>query len=267
MRVRTSQPNPEYLHISLLTVFTGQAWTPGGRDLPARQAADGAFPDPNGMSDTVPRTTVEWDVEIMDNFRSLWLPTPEYVASMNAGEDWRYDSETLDVSAAARRHRHRRHVLLRVLAGAAVQRAGDGRRGRTAGRHRRAVHRAARRVPAERARPGRPRSPPGSRPTTRRPSRSSSSSAATASSSYTTDPPPGNSVQDLVLVPRRGRPDARATASSSPPRWRRWPAASTSRPGSSSASSAASRWRRTSGSTPPATCTPGPSSTSRTPAG
>ena len=79
MRVRTSQPNPEYLHISLLTVFTGQAWTPGGRDLPARQAADGPFPDPNGMSDTVPRTTVEWDVEIMDNFRSLWLPTPEYV--------------------------------------------------------------------------------------------------------------------------------------------------------------------------------------------
>ena len=37
----------------------------------------------------------------MDNFRSLWLPTSEYVASMNAGEDWRYDSETLDVSAAA----------------------------------------------------------------------------------------------------------------------------------------------------------------------
>ena len=37
------------------------------------------FPDPNGMTDTVPRTTVDWDVEIMDNFRSLWLPTPEYV--------------------------------------------------------------------------------------------------------------------------------------------------------------------------------------------
>jgi transglutaminase-like putative cysteine protease len=102
MRVRTTQPNPEYLHISLLTVFTGLAWTPGGRDLPARQAADGAFPEPNGMDDTVPRTTVDWDVEIMGNFRSLWLPTPEYVDSMDAGEDWRYDGETLDVSAARR---------------------------------------------------------------------------------------------------------------------------------------------------------------------
>ena len=64
------------------------------------------------------------------------------------------------------------------------------------------------------------------------------------------------------LVPRRGHRARRATASSSPPRWRRWPAASTSRPGWWSASSAVSRWRRTSGSTPPATCTPGPSSTS-----
>ena len=102
MQVRTSQPNPEYLHISLLTVFTGQAWTPGGRDLPARQAADGDFPDPNGMAETVPRTTVDWEVEIADSFYSLWLPTPEYVDSMEAGDDWRYDSETLDVSAARR---------------------------------------------------------------------------------------------------------------------------------------------------------------------
>ncbi len=100
MQVRTTQPNPEYLHISLLTVFTGQAWTPGGRDLPSRQAADGPFPAPNGMADTVPRTTVEWDVEIDETFRSLWLPTPEYVAAADAGDDWRYDSETLDVSAA-----------------------------------------------------------------------------------------------------------------------------------------------------------------------
>ena len=154
MRVRTSQPNPEYLHISLLTVFTGQAWTPGGRDLPARQAADGQFPDPNGMSDTVPRTTSDWDVEILDNFRSLWLPTSEYVESMNAGEDWRYDSETLGRLRRPPWPRHRRHVLLADLAGAAVQRADDGRCGGTTGRHRRAVHRAAEGVPAERARPG-----------------------------------------------------------------------------------------------------------------
>ena len=38
--------------LEMLYQATGQAWTPGGRDLPARQAADGSFPDPNGMSDT-----------------------------------------------------------------------------------------------------------------------------------------------------------------------------------------------------------------------
>jgi transglutaminase-like putative cysteine protease len=100
VRVRTTQPKPEYLRISMLTVFTGQAWTPGGRDLPARQAAEGDFPVPNGMEDSVPREYFPWDVEITDDFNSLWLPTSEYVSSIDAGDEWRFDSETLDVSAA-----------------------------------------------------------------------------------------------------------------------------------------------------------------------
>ncbi|RYP83349.1 transglutaminase domain-containing protein [Nocardioides guangzhouensis] len=100
MRVSTTEPNPEYIHISLLTVFTGQAWTPGGRDLDADQTAEGDFPPPIGMDDSVSRTTEDWRVEINDNFASLWLPTSEYVASVQAGDDWRYDSKTLDVFRA-----------------------------------------------------------------------------------------------------------------------------------------------------------------------
>ena len=98
LRVATTEPNPEYLHIALLTVFTGDKWTPGARNLDADQAADGDFPSPIGMDDSVARTTEDWQVEIED-FNSKWLPTSEYVASVQAGDEWRYDEDMLDVSA------------------------------------------------------------------------------------------------------------------------------------------------------------------------
>ena len=52
------------------------------------------------MEDSVPREYFPWDVEITDDLNSLWLPTSEYVSSIDAGDEWRFDSETLDVSAA-----------------------------------------------------------------------------------------------------------------------------------------------------------------------
>lgn len=100
VRLTTPDLDPSYLRISALTTFTGITWTPGGRDLPGTQVADGAMPTPTGLSPSVSRKEVPWDLSITDDLDSLWLPAPRYVRSINAGDDWRYDAETLDFHAA-----------------------------------------------------------------------------------------------------------------------------------------------------------------------
>ncbi|MBD8869206.1 transglutaminase family protein [Nocardioides donggukensis] len=101
LRVRTDgAETPSYVRLSVLTTFTGRAWTPGARDLPSAQAATGAFPAPIGLAPGVPRATSEWELSTTDAFDSLWLPTPLYVNRVVAGEDWRFDNEVLDVHAA-----------------------------------------------------------------------------------------------------------------------------------------------------------------------
>jgi transglutaminase-like putative cysteine protease len=96
VRLTTPDLDPSYLRISVLTSFTGTTWTPGGRDFPGSQIADGDMPTPTGLSPSVDRTEVPWDLTITDDLESFWLPAPRYVKSIDAGTHWRYDSETLD---------------------------------------------------------------------------------------------------------------------------------------------------------------------------
>jgi transglutaminase-like putative cysteine protease len=100
VRVTTTDLDPSYLRISVLTTFTGITWTPGGRDLPGAQLADGDLPTPTGLSPAVPRVEVPWELSITDDLDSLWLPAPRYVTYINAGSRWRYDSDTLDFHTA-----------------------------------------------------------------------------------------------------------------------------------------------------------------------
>ena len=100
VRLTTPDLDPSYLRFTVLTSFTGITWTPGGRDLPGDQSADGGMPTPTGLSPSVGRDEVPWDLSITDEFDSLWLPAPRYVRSINAGDDWRYDAETQDFHAA-----------------------------------------------------------------------------------------------------------------------------------------------------------------------
>jgi transglutaminase-like putative cysteine protease len=97
VRVTTTDLDPSYLRISVLTTFTGITWTPGGRDLPGSQVADGEMPTPTGLSPSVPREEVPWTLSITDDLDSLWLPAPRYVKNINADNHWRYDAETLDI--------------------------------------------------------------------------------------------------------------------------------------------------------------------------
>lgn len=102
VRIRTDGSAPSYMRIAALTTFTGEAWTAGGRDLPADQAATGRLPEPPGLARSVPREPEEWDVSISQDFKSLWLPIPLFVQAVDANDDeWRYDTETLDIHAAS----------------------------------------------------------------------------------------------------------------------------------------------------------------------
>lgn len=96
VRVTTTDLDPSYLRIAVLTSFTGITWKAGGRELLGSQIADGDMPTPTGLSPSVRRTEVPWDLSVTDDLKSKWLPAPRYVKSINAGTRFRYDSETLD---------------------------------------------------------------------------------------------------------------------------------------------------------------------------
>lgn len=101
LTVRTAEPNPSYLRISVLNAFDGNAWQPSGRTIPSKQRAAGPVSAPPGLSSDVPSRSYASRVQVSDSFRSRWLPTPYPVSSVEASGDWRYDRSTLDFVSAA----------------------------------------------------------------------------------------------------------------------------------------------------------------------
>lgn len=99
VRVRTDG-NPSYLRISVLDEFTGDAWRPSRREIPAEQRAAGALPPPPGLSDTVERRAHTFAIEVEGAFDSTWLPTPYPVTHIEVDGDWRYDTDTGDFLSA-----------------------------------------------------------------------------------------------------------------------------------------------------------------------
>ncbi|WP_067438346.1 transglutaminase family protein [Nocardioides jensenii] len=87
---------PRYLRLSVLTTFTGEAWTPGNRDLRGDQTTEGKVPRPIGLTDEYETETRDWQVTITDNLKSWWLPAPMYVSDIEAGPNWGYDADILD---------------------------------------------------------------------------------------------------------------------------------------------------------------------------
>jgi transglutaminase-like putative cysteine protease len=100
VRVTTDDPEPTYLRISLLTVFTNDEWRAGDREIPSDQRANGQLPPLFGVSDAVTRTSHEYDVTAADEFESTWLPTMPQTSRIEAEGDWRYDRATMDFLAA-----------------------------------------------------------------------------------------------------------------------------------------------------------------------
>lgn len=96
LQVRSNGPRPSYFRISALTRYNGATWTPGNRDLPSENAADGQVPLPPGLSALGERNEEVMHVAVNEEFQSLWLPTPLVVSTVEAGTDWRFDSQVLD---------------------------------------------------------------------------------------------------------------------------------------------------------------------------
>ncbi|MGH3306693.1 MAG: transglutaminaseTgpA domain-containing protein, partial [Nocardioides sp.] len=99
VQVRTTDPDPSYLRISVLTRFSANEWTSGTRQVPTNQLARGAVPALQGVAQTVARTETEYDVAVTPSFSSIWLPTQAPISRITADGDWRYDRATMDFLA------------------------------------------------------------------------------------------------------------------------------------------------------------------------
>lgn len=100
VRVRTDDPDPDYLRVGVLNRFTGTEWSSGDRDVSTEDRAEGALPAPAGLSPDVPAARYDYDLEVTDELDSTWLPTQFPSASVDAEGDWRFDEDTMDFLAS-----------------------------------------------------------------------------------------------------------------------------------------------------------------------
>lgn len=98
LEVHTTDPDPSYMRIAVLTTFDNSQWTTGARSVPVENDAEGAVPLA-GVADPQAVATVDYQVHALDDFRSRWLPTRAPITSISASGDWRYDSSTTDFLA------------------------------------------------------------------------------------------------------------------------------------------------------------------------
>lgn len=96
LQVTTSQKNPSYFRLAVLTRFNGDTWTPGDRDIPETQVARGMMPPLLGVASGTNRTQARYRVQVTSDFDSEWLPTTPQVSQMSVLGDWRYDRSTMD---------------------------------------------------------------------------------------------------------------------------------------------------------------------------
>lgn len=95
--VRTTDPAPRYLRISVLTTFDGAEWRAGEREIPADQRAIGPMPPGPGLTGNEPGDIHTYYVHMTQDFVSQWLPTYPELRDITTVGDWRYDRRTMDV--------------------------------------------------------------------------------------------------------------------------------------------------------------------------
>ena len=102
IRITTTDPDPSYLRIVALTRFSDAEWSPGDRDVPEDHLANGQLPPPQGVAPQISREEFPWQVTVLPQFDSRWLPTAPPASRVEADGDWRYDDKTMDFLAGDR---------------------------------------------------------------------------------------------------------------------------------------------------------------------
>jgi transglutaminase-like putative cysteine protease len=100
LQVTTNDPDPSYLRLSVLTRFVDGRWTPGDREIPSNQAANGEMPGLDGVSTSLDRREFQYAIDAEPTFDSTWLPAMAQTTQIQAGTDWRYDLNTRDFIVA-----------------------------------------------------------------------------------------------------------------------------------------------------------------------
>ncbi len=95
---RTDQTNPEPLRWVIADTYDGNTWGPATNvTIPSEQKANGALPNPPGLSDTVPSVKRRMDVTVERLGSSVYLPAPYPPVGLKAEGEWLYEAETLNI--------------------------------------------------------------------------------------------------------------------------------------------------------------------------
>ncbi len=97
VQVTTNDPAPDYLRLTVLDEFDGEAWRPSQRDIPPTNQADERLPPVPGLANATPKQAYRSSMVATSDFESQWLPTVYPAIDVSVSGDWRYDSETLDI--------------------------------------------------------------------------------------------------------------------------------------------------------------------------
>lgn len=94
--VRTDDPDPRYLRVTVLKRFAGGEWSPGDRDIPPENRPEGPMPPLQGVAPSLQRTEHRYAIQVDEAFNSSWLPTQAPISAIEADGDWRFDDATTD---------------------------------------------------------------------------------------------------------------------------------------------------------------------------
>jgi transglutaminase-like putative cysteine protease len=100
MTVYTAGPTPEYFRLVVLDSFDGDRWEFSPRRLNASLAVDEQLSSPPGLDTSVAARTQSFGVDVVQTFRSEWLPAPYAPTRVTAAGDWRYNPDSLDIVAS-----------------------------------------------------------------------------------------------------------------------------------------------------------------------
>ncbi|HEX7739831.1 MAG TPA: DUF3488 domain-containing protein, partial [Marmoricola sp.] len=95
--VRTNDPDPSYVQLSVLDDFTGNQWRASERKLPESNKLPAILPPASGLSPSQAGRNTRWTMTLAPTFTTSWLPVPTPTSEVDVTGDWRFDARTLDI--------------------------------------------------------------------------------------------------------------------------------------------------------------------------